>query len=337
MIKLSGSRFTDILPENMASQPEAQAFAAAVGQQVKKLCAYSDGIRVWAAIDSVPEKVLNYMAIELRTPGYDENFPIGTKRKLVSGTIEFHMKMGTVYAVKTALGSVHPQSEIEEWFQYDGKPFHFRVVLDVTSSKAPEDYFTIQKAVDCCKRLSAHMESLIYQCRALVQITITTDAFFNTSAAVGRGNCGTTPQRSVRAGLTEKNVAIYTDGKNFATTSTVAGTVPQRATMVALRDAALTVEQTAQGFIDQSTQTGRCKTGTEPHRRTGGRIMDISTVISSTVDEFSSTLQICGTVPQTATSTELNAGGIAPVVTAECFTYHAKRCGTAQCKHKQGS
>ncbi|MEG1593272.1 MAG: hypothetical protein RR350_02595, partial [Oscillibacter sp.] len=83
MIKLSGSRFTDILPENMASQPEAQAFATAVGQQVKKLCAYSDGIRVWAEISSVPEAVLNYMAIELRTPGYDENFPIEIKQKLV--------------------------------------------------------------------------------------------------------------------------------------------------------------------------------------------------------------------------------------------------------------
>ena len=39
MIKLSGSRFTDIMPENLASQAEVQAIAYAVGRQVEKLCA----------------------------------------------------------------------------------------------------------------------------------------------------------------------------------------------------------------------------------------------------------------------------------------------------------
>ena len=39
MIKLSGSRFTDIMPENLAEQPEIQALAYAVGRQVEKLLA----------------------------------------------------------------------------------------------------------------------------------------------------------------------------------------------------------------------------------------------------------------------------------------------------------
>ena len=48
MIKLSGSRFTDILPENLASQVETQAFAYAVGKQVEKLIAFSDAARTYA-------------------------------------------------------------------------------------------------------------------------------------------------------------------------------------------------------------------------------------------------------------------------------------------------
>ena len=39
MIKLSGSRFTDIMPENLAEQTEIQALAYAVGRQVEKLLA----------------------------------------------------------------------------------------------------------------------------------------------------------------------------------------------------------------------------------------------------------------------------------------------------------
>ena len=59
MIKLSGSRFTDIMPENLAEQPEIQALAYAVGRQVEKLLAYADGARTEAAIDAGAEKVLD--------------------------------------------------------------------------------------------------------------------------------------------------------------------------------------------------------------------------------------------------------------------------------------
>ena len=46
MINLRGSRFTDIMPENLASQLETQAFAYALGRQIEKLCAYADGVHI---------------------------------------------------------------------------------------------------------------------------------------------------------------------------------------------------------------------------------------------------------------------------------------------------
>lgn len=90
MIKLSGSRFTDIMPENLASQAEVQAIAYAVGRQVEKLCAYSDAARTYAAIATMPEWLLDYMAVELRTPSYDENYSIKTKRALIEGSLLFY-------------------------------------------------------------------------------------------------------------------------------------------------------------------------------------------------------------------------------------------------------
>lgn len=86
MIKLSGSRFTDIAPENLASQVEVQAIAYAVGRQVEKLCAYSDAARTYAAIATMPEWLLDYMAVELRTPSYDENYTNASRRTQVKLT-----------------------------------------------------------------------------------------------------------------------------------------------------------------------------------------------------------------------------------------------------------
>ena len=95
MIKLSGSRFTDIMPENLAEQPEIQALAYAAGRQVEKLLAYADGARTYAAIYAVPEKVLDLLAVELRTPSYDENFSIKVKRTLIAESLLFYAQMGT--------------------------------------------------------------------------------------------------------------------------------------------------------------------------------------------------------------------------------------------------
>ena len=50
MINLEGSRFTSIMPENLASQPEVQAIAYAVGHQIEKLCTCARGARTYAAI-----------------------------------------------------------------------------------------------------------------------------------------------------------------------------------------------------------------------------------------------------------------------------------------------
>ena len=53
MIDLRGSRFTDIMPENLASQLETQAFAYALGRQVEKLCINADRVRIYAAVDDI--------------------------------------------------------------------------------------------------------------------------------------------------------------------------------------------------------------------------------------------------------------------------------------------
>ena len=129
MIKLSGSRFTDIMPDNLASQVETQAFAYAVGRQIEKLCAYSDAARTYAAIATMPEWLLDYMAVELRTPSYDENYSLKTKQALIQGSLLFYTQMGTPAAVNRIIETIFETGYIEEWYEYDGDPHHFRAYV----------------------------------------------------------------------------------------------------------------------------------------------------------------------------------------------------------------
>lgn len=161
MIKLSGSRFTDIMPENLASQVETQAFAYAVGRQIEKLCAYSDAARTYAAIATMPEWLLDYMAVELRTPSYDENYSLKTKRALIQGSLLFYTQMGTPAAVNRIIETIFATGYIEEWYEYDGDPHHFRAYVGDGGEVGPGELEEFRRVLSSVKRLSSWLDDII--------------------------------------------------------------------------------------------------------------------------------------------------------------------------------
>ena len=161
MIKLSGSRFTDIMPDNLASQVETQAFAYAVGRQIEKLCAYSDAARTYAAIATMPEWLLDYMAVELRTPSYDENYSLKTKRALIQGSLLFYTQMGTPAAVNRIIETIFETGYIEEWYEYDGDPHHFRAYVGDGGEVGPGGLEEFRRVLSSVKRLSSWLDDII--------------------------------------------------------------------------------------------------------------------------------------------------------------------------------
>ena len=161
MIKLSGSRFTDIMPENLASQVETKAFAYAVGRQIEKLCAYSDAARTYAAIATMPEWLLDYMAVELRTPSYDENYSLKTKRALIQGSLLFYTQMGTPAAVNRIIETIFETGYIEGWYEYDGDPHHFRAYVGDGGEVGPGELEEFRRVLSSVKRLSSWLDDII--------------------------------------------------------------------------------------------------------------------------------------------------------------------------------
>ena len=161
MSKLSGSRFTDIMPENLASQVETKAFAYAVGRQIEKLCAYSDAARTYAAIATMPEWLLDYMAVELRTPSYDENYSLKTKRELIQGSLLFYTQMGTPAAVNRIIETIFETGYIEEWYEYDGEPHHFRAYVGDGGEVGPGELEEFRRVLSSVKRLSSWLDDII--------------------------------------------------------------------------------------------------------------------------------------------------------------------------------
>lgn len=129
MIDLRSGRITDILPDNLSSQLEVQAFGYALHRQIEKLLDMAEKVSFLTAIDRAPDEILDYLAIELRTPCYKMEYPTETKRALILSTLPYYMKMGTTYMVNSIIQTIFGSGHIIEFFEAGLEPHHFAVSI----------------------------------------------------------------------------------------------------------------------------------------------------------------------------------------------------------------
>lgn len=129
----------NLAPRFLLSDRNGFALAKAIEAGLNAMNrAVEDGINCLSAIDSMPEWRLDEMAWEFAADWYDPTASLEEKRRLIAGVFEFYNRLGTVYAVRTAVEASFGSGRVEEWFQYNGTPYHYRIFADGTSVSASE-------------------------------------------------------------------------------------------------------------------------------------------------------------------------------------------------------
>lgn len=144
MIKFKDGQLTDILPMAMKQDIETQCISYALQQQTKKIMQLADKTRTVAVIDELPENILDVLAVELRTPYYQEGMDIDTKRSIIKKTLLWHTKAGTPSAVEELITIVFGDGGVVEWFDYDEPPYTpgtFDIVTNARLTEEIADYF----------------------------------------------------------------------------------------------------------------------------------------------------------------------------------------------------
>ena len=130
MINFSESNVADILPESIKKDPMVKALGYAVNKQIMKIIDQSKRISMYGAVDELPDKILDLLAIEMRAQYYNSNLPINTKRDILKKTLVWHYHAGTLSAVQELVKFVWGSNmKIEEWFQFEGAPYTFQIEL----------------------------------------------------------------------------------------------------------------------------------------------------------------------------------------------------------------
>lgn len=169
MIDLYSSNITDILPEAFRKEPEVIALGYAVNKAMQRLVDYCQNISIYASIDTLPEDVLDLLAVELRTQYYDDSQNIEVKRNLIKNTLVWYTKTGTPASVQEAVAAVFGNGEVVEWFDYDGEPYHFKVYTSNINS-TDEMIQQLSDIIGRMKNIRSHLEAVIVEIVQQLQI-----------------------------------------------------------------------------------------------------------------------------------------------------------------------
>lgn len=135
----------ETMPASIRGDETIQNISKAIKKEMHDVSIATGYCLLLPRLDELSESLLDELAWEYHVDFYDQMLPISRKREMVRQALESHRKKGTAAVVRNVVSIILDDGRVEEWFQYGGEPFHFRVVLIMGPMESEE---TIQTLVD---------------------------------------------------------------------------------------------------------------------------------------------------------------------------------------------
>lgn len=322
--------FSQLLPTALSHDPKMVTLAKAIAGQLLEVSGHINDVLIYSNFDQLPEALVDILAYDMHVDWYDYSYPLSVKRDLVKNSVRVHKRMGTKFAVETALGGLWPDSEVEEWFEYGGTPHHFRVVCDVTENRITASYGQIINTVQMYKRLSSHLEDIVYQTRVVCTIQTHTDFWLYHTPQTNTLAAGTHPRRNMVGGVGSAAVIVGTEAAGFIFTSPLAGTIPQRNVLFQGQEAQITAETALETMKYTNIPAGQVEAGTAPRRATQGGVSPVAVSVEAAAEGSTYAVPVSGTVPDRAIRSTMVTGGVTSQAEGTAFHYTVKRCGSSR-------
>ncbi|MCD7779312.1 MAG: phage tail protein I [Candidatus Gastranaerophilales bacterium] len=101
-------------------------------------------------IDNVPSDALPHLAEQYHITGNEgwlQALSETEKRNLIKSAIKMHRYKGTKYALEEIFNTLNIVGNVEEWFEYGGEPYYFKVILQITNRSINEETETKLRAL----------------------------------------------------------------------------------------------------------------------------------------------------------------------------------------------
>ena len=161
MINILDVKLSDLLPSSFDTV-EIKALNNVVTFSLYLLQKYINNANFTVNIDNVSEKIIDYLACEYRTPYYDETLDLKTKRNLVKSTMLTYQKIGTTNIIKEYLNTLNEETDVAEWYDYDGQPYNFKIFLNISENREVEEKLLtdIKNKIEKIKNVRSSLEAI---------------------------------------------------------------------------------------------------------------------------------------------------------------------------------
>lgn len=155
MSKLFDDSLKNSLPESISSDKEIQAITIAIQEKLWAIQKQSDLLLLLPRLNEMPEDIIDELAWQYHVDTYSADFNIDIKRQLIRNSVLWHRTKGTPAAVTDMLSTIYASARLEEFWEYGGKPYHFRVTVGEDRTESAQ---TIDDAIRVIK-LSKNVRS----------------------------------------------------------------------------------------------------------------------------------------------------------------------------------
>ena len=149
------------LPPALQKDPSAVALAEAMADLLAQRRSEIEQLRIYPVIDRLDEQLLDILAYDFKVDWWDADYSLEEKRRTLKDSWRVHKVLGTKAAVETALRAIYPKAQVQEWFEYGGEPYRFKLDIDLTGelSDAARPWRVLER-VNFYKSLRSHLDSI---------------------------------------------------------------------------------------------------------------------------------------------------------------------------------
>ena len=154
MIKL-----VDILPPSLSRDDKFIALAKALDNALNYIHDNKDLVLLLPNLDKLPSDVLDHLAVQWHCDFYDKNLPVDIKRSMIKDSLAWHKIKGTPAAVQKILDMFMTGACIDEWFNYGGNPYYFKIFANTMRDIGDGD-ITFWRMLFDAKNVRSWLESI---------------------------------------------------------------------------------------------------------------------------------------------------------------------------------
>lgn len=160
---LTSANLLSALPDALKNDTAMIALGEVISEELANRMDEIDSLAIYANIEAMPADLLDILAVDFKVDWWDADYSEDEKRQTLKDSWAVHRTLGTKGAVETAISAIYPDTKVSEWFEYNGEPFHFKLLIDASYQNVSTDvHQRVLSRVGFYKNLRSVLDGVVY-------------------------------------------------------------------------------------------------------------------------------------------------------------------------------